>query len=66
MGTRADSIASWWNLIHAPKVEGLNRHEGKAKLVVFNDKQRPQLIEFAHRWRDHALYWEQADRKSVV
>ncbi|KAK4702000.1 hypothetical protein P7C70_g4225, partial [Phenoliferia sp. Uapishka_3] len=55
-----DAVASWWHWQHSELKDGHPDHEAKVELEVFNDGDRPHLIELAKRWRNHALYWHQA------
>lgn len=57
-----DAVASWWHLSYTKLLDGHVDHEGKVELEskVFESYDRPRLIEYAKRWRNHALYWTQA------
>ena len=63
-----DAVASWWNFEYAPlKPSGEQDHE--AKLVTptdpFEGGDRERLVEFANRWKNHALYWTQAPLRTL-
>lgn len=49
-----DSVASWWNLMAS------GDHSQKIETVKFTPRDRPILLDQAKRWRNHALYWDQA------
>ncbi|KAM0749179.1 UAA-domain-containing protein [Meredithblackwellia eburnea MCA 4105] len=57
-----DAVASWWHMEYAESTSAVQNHEGKVELEggEFDPGDRPRLIEFAKKWRNHALYWQQA------
>jgi hypothetical protein len=55
-----DAVTSWWNLEYTPLVKGHVDHEGKVQVRQFTMGDRPRLLEYAKRWRNHAAYWQQA------
>ncbi|KAM0747236.1 UAA-domain-containing protein [Meredithblackwellia eburnea MCA 4105] len=56
-----DSVASWWHLDNSPRTaEGFQDHENRIDVKQFGPEHRLEMLDLARRWRDHAIYWQQA------